>query len=140
MTRHLSVALALAASIGCTTAPPIDAPPRGSKAVDPVCGAEVDEMVPWRETVGRSVFYFHREECRQEFRNNPEAFLGNPRYPNYRRAHPPQYSEDVVCGRMVDLRTPWMEEFAGQPYYFHSDDCRRTFTDRPQAFVGRPAR
>jgi Cu+-exporting ATPase len=45
------------------------------KAIDPICGMEVDvdEQVI-REEFGDEVFYFCCEECREQFREEPERY------------------------------------------------------------------
>jgi P-type Cu+ transporter len=45
---------------------------------------------------------------------------------------------DQVCGKDVDERTaPARTEYAGDTYYFDSEECRRKFEDDPESYVSR---
>jgi YHS domain-containing protein len=123
---------------GCVVSDP--APARRPVVVDPVCGAAVDLSTPWRGRFRGQEFYFHSEYCREAFYNDPEAYLGSP-YGRVRHPGVPgrevAYYRDPVCGRDVAISTPWWGYYQGQPYSFHSDQCRVAFQSHPESYVGR---
>ena len=47
-------------------------------------------------------------------------------------------TRDQVCGVEVDEKTaPAKTEYAGDTYYFHSEECRKRFESDPESFVSR---
>ena len=132
MSRALSVIVVLGALAGCASDPKPSW--RMDTAVDPVCGRKVETLTPWRESYGGAVYYFHSEECRQEFAAHPEYVDGGPRHPGYRRGFGPQFATDPVCGKKVDTASAVVGYFEDEPYYFHADGCRKEFLTRPQAY------
>ena len=47
-------------------------------------------------------------------------------------------TRDQVCGVDVDEKTaPAKTEYAGDTYYFHSEECRKRFESDPESFVSR---
>ncbi len=47
-----------------------------AKAVDPVCGMEVDtEKTPYKTLYKGKVFYFCSPQCKKAFEQNPEYYL-----------------------------------------------------------------
>jgi YHS domain-containing protein len=42
---------------------------------------------------------------------------------------------DPVCGEMVDPATPFRGEYRDNLYYFHSNDCRATFSAAPDYYA-----
>jgi YHS domain-containing protein len=46
-------------------------------AIDPVCGMEVDEKTaPAKSTYEGRIYYFCAPGCKEEFDENPEAYIG----------------------------------------------------------------
>ena len=45
------------------------------KAIDPVCGMEVDEKSSNRSLYRGKVYYFCSARCKQEFDRDPEKYL-----------------------------------------------------------------
>lgn len=45
------------------------------RELDPVCGLEADPLHLWKEEVQGRTYYFHAEECRNKFREHPQAYL-----------------------------------------------------------------
>jgi YHS domain-containing protein len=130
---------------GCAVAPgthvpppPLGAPetlPRSGQTIDPVCGMKVDDTTSWREDYAGMEYLFHSRECREDFRSNPEAFVGNPRHPQYSRAFGSHLVLDPVCGREVEVNKAQHVYFGGKPLYFHADECRRWFLADPTTYL-----
>jgi Cu+-exporting ATPase len=48
--------------------------------------------------------------------------------------------KDPVCGMELDSsQIVAQTTYKGQPYHFCSEDCRRTFEENPEEFVGKGA-
>jgi YHS domain-containing protein len=50
------------------------------RELDPVCGLEADPLHQWKEEVQGRTYYFHEEQCRNKFREHPQAYVeeGDP--------------------------------------------------------------
>ncbi len=47
-------------------------------------------------------------------------------------------TRDQVCGRDVDENSAAAKlEYAGDTYYFHSEECKRKFESDPESYVSR---
>ena len=46
-------------------------------AIDPVCGMEVDTTAKDRHVHDGTVYYFCCQDCKEEFAENPEDYVGN---------------------------------------------------------------
>ena len=47
-------------------------------------------------------------------------------------------SKDPVCGRVVEDESALKTEWAGQVYYFCSNECQERFEQDPAQFLGAP--
>ncbi|MEN6373067.1 MAG: YHS domain-containing protein [Armatimonadota bacterium] len=46
--------------------------------IDPVCGMQIDEEEALTASYQGQTYYFCSEECRDEFREAPEEYVGEP--------------------------------------------------------------
>jgi P-type Cu+ transporter len=110
------------------------------KAIDPVCGMEVD---PHRSKhiadFQGETYHFCSNRCRERFVAAPEQYLASL---NHKPAqHPPSGSDprlakDPVCGMDVDPHTAkHRAEYAGHTYYFCSARCRERFVSEPARYL-----
>src|SRR4026209_2664362 len=110
------------------------------KAIDPVCGMEVD---PHRSKhiadFQGETYHFCSNRCRERFVAAPEQYLASL---NHKPAqHPPSGSDprlakDPVCGMDVDPHTAkHRAEYAGHTYYFCSARCRERFVSEPAKYL-----
>jgi P-type Cu+ transporter len=88
---------------------------------DPVCGRTVNPNTSVSETYDEVTFYFTDEECREKFRENPQAYFP---------------ARDPVCGMTVDPKTSmYTEEYDNKRYYFDTKECAQKFKDNPHAYL-----
>jgi YHS domain-containing protein len=45
-----------------------------TKAIDPVCGMEVDTNTPFKASYQGETFYFHNQQDKDEFQDRPETY------------------------------------------------------------------
>jgi Cu(I)/Ag(I) efflux system membrane fusion protein len=116
------------------------------KAIDPVCGHEVDETQAKASGLismdkGKT-YYFCSYSCNKQFDKDPESFLhqegqagsGGPPAPAVAKTAP-----DPVCGLPVATgpakQAGRTSEYQGKLYYFDTDGCKQRFDKDPQYYL-----
>src|SRR5262245_47593917 len=83
---------------------------------DPVCGTRVNPRDAATEIYGGRTWWFHSEECRRKFHDDPMAYVGT--------------RIDPVCRMEVNTSpAPFKAEYQGKTYYFDSMECWQKFHD-----------
>jgi Cu+-exporting ATPase len=98
------------------------------KAIDPVCGMNVDPAKPGAtvEHEGRK-YYFCCRHCAAKFEAEPAKYLQKA----------PAAAKDPVCGMTVDpTSAAGSAEHAGTKYFFCSKHCLAKFKAEPGRYAG----
>ncbi|MCX5852468.1 MAG: efflux RND transporter periplasmic adaptor subunit [Deltaproteobacteria bacterium] len=122
-----------------------DAPQTTQRAMDPVCGMEVDiasataagRMLEYR---GKTYYFCKMNECKVSFQKGPEQYLSESRMKAAADApQTPQRAMDPVCGMEVDITSATaagrMLEYRGKTYYFCRNECKVSFQNGPEQYL-----
>ena len=126
---------------------PATAAPSAAKAIDPVCGMEVDPATAEEkaEHEGKT-YYFCCDGCRSMFQADPGKYAGRPAMPDgtWGAAAAMETSGvalaiDPVCGMKVDIANAKAGcDYKDESYFFCSERCFERFQQDPEAFLREP--
>jgi YHS domain-containing protein len=104
-------------------------PAASQKALDPVCGMEVQiEGAKHLLDYAGTTYYFCCKGCQKAFAAGPEQYL--------QKMVPTGEALDPVCGMKVEIATAhYMSEFEGRLYYFCAAGCKLAFEKAPQTYL-----
>jgi P-type Cu+ transporter len=112
------------------------------KAIDPVCGMEVDPSRSKHKAEHHGeTYHFCFARCRERFVAAPEQYLASSAAQHALGPHKDTASsstvvKDPVCGMDVDPHaTKHRAEHAGRTYYFCSARCRERFVAEPVKYL-----
>jgi YHS domain-containing protein len=94
-----------------------------AKAVDPVCGMEVDPKTAMTAEHLGQTHHFCSAQCRDQFLQDPAKYIKS------------QGMVDPVCGMKIDPQTAVKGEFEGKAYYFCSAECHEKFMQDPGKYM-----
>ncbi|TAL16212.1 heavy metal translocating P-type ATPase [bacterium] len=109
-----------------------------SKAIDPVCGMEVDTASPPGGVAvhNSKTYYFCNASCREKFSDNPEKYL---KPPSALPAEKEGFSIDPVCRMTIDEDAPkgGVFDYKGERYYFCNPRCNEKFQGDPEGVLAK---
>ena len=107
----------------------IEAAVAQDKAIDPICGMEVE--IAGAQHVSEhdgATYYFCCGGCKTKFAQEPEKYLA--------AAEPQGEAIDPICSMSVDIaKAKFMSEHKGELFYFCCGGCKTKFDQEPEKYL-----